>query len=30
MTALACAYEISEWWIAAAASPELGAAWLGS
>lgn len=28
--ALACAYEISEWWIAAAASPELGAAYLGS
>jgi putative membrane protein len=28
--ALACAYEITEWWIAAAASPELGGAYLGS
>ncbi len=28
--AMACVYEISEWWIAAAASPELGAAYLGS
>lgn len=28
--ALACFYEITEWWIAAAASPEVGAAYLGS
>ena len=28
--ALACFYEITEWWIAAAASPEIGAAYLGS
>ena len=28
--ALACFYEITEWWIAAAASPGIGAAYLGS
>jgi putative membrane protein len=28
--ALACVYEITEWWIAAAASPGVGAAYLGS
>lgn len=28
--ALACAYEITEWWVAAAASPGVGAAYLGA